>query len=255
MNRSYYIAGNWKMHKTIAEAVDFSQRLCKEAQQFTGDRDILIAPPFTALSSVAKIIAGTGIHLAAQNINESPQGAFTGEVSGVMAADAGCDYVLIGHSERRHIYGETDDLLSRKVKAAWESGLKVIFCIGETLDEREKGKTFQVVEKQMKEGLKAFKEDDIERLVIAYEPVWAIGTGKTATPEQAEEVHVLIRDLQKKLYGSEAADALTILYGGSVKPDNMADLMARENVDGALIGGASLDVESFLRMIMFDKPE
>ena len=253
--RKPFIAGNWKMHKTIAEAVHFSQTLCKEAQQFTRDRDILIAPPFTALSSVAKIIAGTGIHLAAQNLHESPQGAFTGEVSGAMVAEAGCDYVLVGHSERRHIYGETDDLVFRKVKAAWESGLKVIFCIGETLEEREKGKTFQVVEKQMKEGLKAFKEDDIERLVIAYEPVWAIGTGKTATPEQAEEVHVLIRDLQKKLYGSVAADALIILYGGSVKPDNMAELMAKENVDGALIGGASLDVESFLRMVMFDKPE
>jgi len=253
--RKPFIAGNWKMHKTIAEAVDFSQTLCKKTQQFTGDRNILIAPPFTALASVAKIIAGTGIHLAAQNLHESPQGAFTGEVSGAMLAEAGCDYVLIGHSERRHIYGETDDLLSRKIKAAWENGLKVIFCIGETLDEREKGKTFQVVEKQMKEGLKAFKEDDIEQLVIAYEPVWAIGTGKTATPEQAEEVHVLIRDLQEKLYGSVAAAALTILYGGSVKPDNMAELMAKENVDGALIGGASLDVESFLRMVMFDKPE
>jgi triosephosphate isomerase len=253
--RRPFIAGNWKMHKTIAESVDFSQKLCNRARQFTDDRDILIAPPFTALSSVAKIIEGTGIHLAAQNLNESPQGAFTGEISGGMAADAGCDYVLIGHSERRHIYGETDELLARKVEAAWESGLNVIFCIGETLDEREKGKTFSVVEKQIKEGLKTFKEDDIERLVIAYEPVWAIGTGKTATPEQAEEVHALIRDLQKKLHGAVAADSLIILYGGSVKPDNMAELMARENVDGALIGGASLDVESFSRMVMFDKPE
>ncbi|MDR2860959.1 MAG: triose-phosphate isomerase [Syntrophobacterales bacterium] len=253
--RRPFIAGNWKMHKTIAEAVDFSQKLCKQAQQFTGGKDILIAPPFTALSSVAKVIEGTGIHLAAQNTHESPQGAFTGEVSSSMAAEAGCDYVLIGHSERRHLYGETDDLLARKVEAAWKSGLKVIFCIGETLDEREQGKTFAVVEKQIKEGLKAFKEDDIERLVIAYEPVWAIGTGKTATPEQAEEVHALIRGLQKKLHGAAAADSLIILYGGSVKPDNMTELMAKENVDGALIGGASLDVESFLQMIMFDKPE
>jgi len=253
--RKPFIAGNWKMHKTIAEAVDFSRELCRQAQQLTESRDILIAPPFTALSQVAKVLEGTGIHLCAQNINESRQGAFTGEVSGGMVAEAGCDYVLIGHSERRHIYGETDDLLARKVAAAWESGLRVIFCIGETLNEREEGKTFQVVEKQIKEGLKAFKEDDIERLVIAYEPVWAIGTGKTATPAQAEEVHALIRDLQRKLHGSLVADSLIILYGGSVKPDNMAELMAKENVDGALIGGASLDVESFLRMVMFDKPE
>lgn len=242
------------MHKNIAEAVDFAGKL-KELAPRCADRDVLVAPPFTALSAVAKTLLGTGIHIAAQNLHESPQGAFTGEVSARMIAEAGCDYVIVGHSERRTFFGEDDALLGRKVMAALTGGLKVIFCIGETLQEREAGQTVAVVERQIKDGLKALAKDDIEHLAIAYEPVWAIGTGKTATPEQAEEMHAFIRKLIAQLYGHAAAEELPILYGGSVKPDNMAQLMAQQNVDGGLIGGASLEFDSFVRMVMFDKQD
>lgn len=242
------------MHKTIAEAVDFARRLKALAPQCT-DRDVLVAPPFTALSAVADVLRGTEVHVAAQNLHASPQGAFTGEISAPMVAEAGCDYVIIGHSERRTLFGEDDALVGRKVEAALKYGLKVIFCLGETLQEREAGLTAAVVERQIKEGLKALRIDDIRHLVIAYEPVWAIGTGKTATPGQAEEVHAAIRALLNSLYGEEAAASLPILYGGSVKPENMAELMDEKNVDGALIGGASLEFDSFLRMVLFDKKD
>lgn len=254
MMRKPFIAGNWKMHKTIAEAVDFAKRL-REAAPRLIDRDVLIAPPFTALSAVAEVLKGSGIHVAAQNLHESRQGAFTGEVSGSMIAEAGCDYVLVGHSERRTLFGEDDARIARKIEAALGCGLKVIFCIGETLQEREASLTNNVVERQIKEGLKALRNDDIKQLVIAYEPVWAIGTGKTATPGQAEAVHAFIRGLMGRLFGEAAADSLPILYGGSVKPDNMAELMAETNVDGGLIGGASLDFDSFFRMATFDRKD
>ena len=250
--RKPFIAGNWKMHKTIAEAVAFTKQL-RELAPLCADRGILVAPPFTALSAVAETLKGTGIHTAAQNLHESPQGAFTGEVSAGMIAEAGCDYVIIGHSERRTLFGEDDTRLARKIPAALECGLKVIFCIGETLQEREAGQTDAVVERQIKEGLKALSIDDIKRLSLAYEPVWAIGTGKTATPDQAEAVHAFIRKLVGQLYDTTVADALQILYGGSVKPDNMASLMAQPDVDGALIGGASLSIDDFSRMVRFDK--
>lgn len=248
-----FIAGNWKMYKTIAEAADFARSLRIMAPR-CADRDVLVAPPFTALSAVANEIRGTGIHIAAQNLHASPQGAFTGEISAAMIAEAGGDYVIVGHSERRTLFGEDDALVGRKIQAALGCGLEVIFCIGETLREREEGLTFVVVEMQIKEGLKALQIDDIRHLVIAYEPVWAIGTGKMATPGQAEEVHAAIRALMDNQYG-EAADTLRILYGGSVKPDNMAELMVEQNVDGALIGGASLEFDSFLRMVLFDKKD
>jgi triosephosphate isomerase (TIM) len=249
-----FIAGNWKMYKTIAEAMDFARRLRALAPQCQ-DRDVLVAPPFTALSAVAEALRGTGIHTAAQNLHASPQGAFTGEVSAAMIAEAGCDYVIVGHSERRTLFGEDDALAGRKIQAALGCGLKVIFCIGETLHEREAGLTAAVVERQIKEGLKALRIDDIRHLVIAYEPVWAIGTGQTATPGQAEDVHASIRTLFGRLYNNDVAASLQILYGGSVKPDNMAELMAEKNVDGALIGGASLDFDSFIRMVMYDKKD
>ncbi|MDX9746532.1 MAG: triose-phosphate isomerase [Syntrophales bacterium] len=250
--RKPFIAGNWKMHKTIEEAVTFARRLKELAPRCT-DRDVLVAPPFTALSAMSETLRGTGVHIAAQNMHEAPQGAFTGEVSAAMLAEAGCDYVIIGHSERRTLFGEDDTRINRKIVAALENGLKVIFCIGETLEEREAGLTTKVVERQIKEGLKALRNDDIRRLVIAYEPVWAIGTGKTATPAQAEEVHAFIRGLMSRLYNEDTANSLPILYGGSVKPDNMAELMAQPNVDGGLIGGASLEFDSFSQMVMFDR--
>ena len=249
-----FIAGNWKMYKTIAEAVDFARSLRTMVPR-CADRDVLVAPPFTALSAVAAVLKGTGIHVAAQNLHESPQGAFTGEVSAPMIAEAGGDYAIVGHSERRTLFREDDALVGRKIEAALGCGLKVIFCIGETLREREEGLTSVVVERQIKEGLKALRIDDIRHLVIAYEPVWAIGTGKTATPGQAEEVHASIRALLDSLYGEVAAVSLRILYGGSVKPDNMAELMMENNVDGALIGGASLEFDSFIRMVMYDKKD
>ncbi|NLN59832.1 MAG: triose-phosphate isomerase [Deltaproteobacteria bacterium] len=250
--RKPFIAGNWKMHKTIEEAVTFARRLKELAPRCT-DRDVLVAPPFTALSAMSETLRGTGVHIAAQNMHEAPRGAFTGEVSAAMLAEAGCDYVIIGHSERRTLFGEDDTRINRKIVAALENGLKVIFCIGETLEEREAGLTTKVVERQIKEGLKALRNDDIRRLVIAYEPVWAIGTGKTATPAQAEEVHAFIRGLMSRLYNEDTANSLPILYGGSVKPDNMAELMAQPNVDGGLIGGASLEFDSFSQMVMFDR--
>ena len=241
------------MYKTIAEAVEFARSLRAIAPQCT-DRDVLVAPPFTALSAVAEVLRGTEIHVAAQNLHASPQGAFTGEVSAAMIAEAGGDYVIVGHSERRTLFGEGDALVGRKIEAALGCGLKVIFCIGETLQEREAGLTSGVVERQLKEGLKALRIDDIRHVVVAYEPVWAIGTGKTATPGQAEAVHASIRALLDSQYGA-AGVSLPILYGGSVKPDNMAELMAEKNVDGALIGGASLEVDSFIRMVMYDKKD
>ncbi len=252
--RKAFIAGNWKMHKTIAEAADFARQL-KQIAPRCGDREVLVAPPFTALFAVAQVLKGTGVHVAAQNLHESPQGAFTGEISAPMILEAGCDYVIVGHSERRILFGEDNALVGRKIAAAINHGLKVIFCVGETLQEREDGQIAEVVERQLKEGLKTLNIDDIRHLVIAYEPVWAIGTGMTATPEQAEEVHALIRSWVDRFFGDEAAGTLSVLYGGSVNPENMARLMTEKNVDGALIGGASLDVGAFIRMILFDQQE
>lgn len=245
--RRPFIAANWKMNKTISEARDFVTAFIPSIKGID-DSDIVIAPPFTALYSVAELIKGSNIRLSAQNVFYEEKGAFTGEVSPVMLKDVGCYYVIVGHSERRQYFGENDEVLNKKVKASLKNGLEVIFCIGETLKEREEGMTLKVLERQIKEGL---KDVDISRIVIAYEPVWAIGTGRTATPEQAQEAHAFIREKIRAI--SEIADKLRILYGGSVTPDNIDTLMACPDVDGALVGGASLKPESFERIVKFKR--
>lgn len=245
--RRPFIAANWKMNKTISEARDFIAAFIPSVKGID-DSDIVIAPPFTALYSVAELIKGSNIRLSAQNVFYEEKGAFTGEVSPLMLKDVGCHYVIVGHSERRQYFGENDEVLNKKVKASLKNGLEVIFCIGETLKEREDGMTFKVLERQIKEGL---KDIDMSRIVVAYEPVWAIGTGRTATPEQAQEAHAFIREKIRAI--SEIADIIRILYGGSVTPDNIDSLMACPDVDGALVGGASLKPESFERIVKFKR--
>jgi triosephosphate isomerase len=210
-----------------------------------------VAPPFTALYAVRKELDGSSIGLAAQNLYWEEKGAFTGEVSPLMLKEVGCHYVIIGHSERRQFFGETDETVNRRIKAALAQGLKVIFCIGETLKEREEGKTFPVIEKQVEGGLKGLSDKEMKNMVIAYEPVWAIGTGKTATPEQAEEVHRSIRGKIEKLYSREVSEEIRIQYGGSVTPENVKGLMNQPDIDGALVGGASLKAESFSKIVRF----
>jgi triosephosphate isomerase len=248
--RRPFIAGNWKMHKTIQEAVDFARRLVNECAGLAGRR-VVIAPPFTALHSVAQVLKGSGIHLSAQNLHDKPAGAYTGEVSAKMLADACCEYVIVGHSERRTFFSETDAVINKKLKTAISFGLRPIFCIGETLREREADQTFSVIDRQIKEGLNNFTTDDIKPVVVAYEPVWAIGTGRTATPEQAQEVHAYIRDVTGRKYGENISGNIAILYGGSVNPDNIGGLMAQSDIDGVLVGGASLDIDSFVRIIKY----
>jgi triosephosphate isomerase len=247
--RRLLIAGNWKMHKTIPEALDLVREL-KELVKDVNDRDILVCPPFTALYQVSRELEGSNIVLGGQNMYFEEQGAFTGEISPLMLKDAGCSYVILGHSERRHIFGETNELVNKKVLSAVNHGLIPILCVGELLEERESGNTQEVVEKQVREGLKGIDGND--EFVIAYEPVWAIGTGKTATPELAEEVHFFIRQVLSDMFGSEKANSVRILYGGSVKPENAAGLLNMENIDGALVGGASLKAESFAKIVNFD---
>lgn len=239
------------MHKTIRESVDFARRLRDELSDCSTDRDVIIAPPFTALYSVAEALAGSVIHLAAQNLHDKPSGAYTGEVSAWMLADVGCEYVIVGHSERRALFGERDDFICRKIRAALSAGLQPIFCVGETPDERVAGKTFISLRRQLTDGLNNFTAADIGHMVVAYEPVWAIGTGKTATPDQAEEAHGFIRSMIDREWGKDAERKLPIIYGGSVTPDNMGNLMAQPDIDGALVGGASLNIESFTKIIRF----
>jgi triosephosphate isomerase len=244
------IAANWKMHKTLSEATDFA-RQAKAACSSMKDRDIVIAPPFTALAAVGAILKESPVRLAAQNMHWEERGAFTGEISAAMLVDAGCDYVIIGHSERRHLFGETDNMINRKLASALKTSLKPIVCVGETLEEREAGQTFHIIREQLHKGLNNISSDDIRRSIIAYEPVWAIGTGKTATPDQAEEAHLFIRDVIGDLFGESIGDTMRILYGGSVTPDNVACLMAKRHINGALVGGASLDIESFTKIAGF----
>jgi len=247
--RSYFIAGNWKMHKTVAESValaaDLKAKLagCKEK--------VMIAPAFTALSEVAKVLAGSNILLGAQNMGPEEQGAHTGEVSVLMLKDIGVQVVILGHSERRHSYLESDALINKKVNLALAHGLEVILCVGETLEERESGKLETVLSTQLREGLKGVAAESLDKVTIAYEPVWAIGTGKTATPEDADSVHAYCRKVLASLYGEAKAKTMIIQYGGSVKADNAASLMAKPNIDGALVGGASLKVESFAPIACF----
>jgi len=215
--------------------------------------EVAVAPPFTALLAVRKEIEGSPIRLAAQNLYWEEKGAFTGEISPIMLKEVGCHYVIIGHSERRQIFAETDETVNRRIKAALAHRLKVIFCIGETLQEREGEKTFSVIEKQIEGGLKGLGDQEIRNTVIAYEPVWAIGTGKTATPEQAEEVHGFIRRKLGKLYSREVSEEIRIQYGGSVTPENIRGLMDQPNIDGALVGGASLKADSFSKIVRFEE--
>jgi triosephosphate isomerase len=250
MARLPFIAGNWKMNKTVGEAVDLVREL-QEAISGVKEVEVAVAPPFTALYAVRRELEGSRIRLAAQNLYWEEKGAFTGEISPLMLKEVGCDYVIIGHSERRQYFGETDETVNRRIKAALAQGLKVIFCIGETLKEREEGRTFLVIERQIEGGLKGLGDNEMRDIVIAYEPVWAIGTGKTATPEQAEEVHRFIRGKVEKLYSRKVSEEMRIQYGGSVTPENIKGLMNQPNIDGALVGGASLKAESFSKIVRF----
>ena len=238
------------MNKTVGEALDLVRELKKAISGVKGV-EVAVAPPYTALYAVRKELEGSSIHLAAQNLYWEEKGAFTGEISPLMLKEAGCQYVIIGHSERRQFFGESDETVNRRIKAAQAQGLKVIFCIGETLREREEEKTFSVVGRQIEGGLKGFGSQAIGDTVIAYEPVWAIGTGKTATPEQAEEVHRFIREKMEKLYSRKISEEIRIQYGGSVTPDNIKGLMNQADIDGALVGGASLKSESFSKIVRF----
>jgi triosephosphate isomerase len=252
MARLPFIAGNWKMNKTVGEALDLVKEL-KTAISGVKEVEVAVAPPFTALHAVHGELEGSLIRLAAQNLYWEEKGAFTGEISPLMVKDAGCQYVIVGHSERRQFFWESDDTVNRRTKAALVHGLKVIFCIGETLTEREQGKTFTVIEKQISGGLKGLSDKDLKNITIAYEPVWAIGTGKTATPEQAEEVHRFIREKVKSLYSREVSEETRIQYGGSVTPENIKGLMNQPDIDGALVGGASLKAESFSKIVRFEE--
>jgi triosephosphate isomerase len=238
------------MFKTVPEAKVLVEGLKSNLKGVT-DREILICPPFTALYAVAQALKGTNISVGSQNIFWEKKGAFTGEIAPDMITDAGCKYALVGHSERRQFFSETDETVNKRIKAAFAAGLTPAACIGEMLAERENGTTFKVIDTQVKNGLSGLTPEQAKTLVIAYEPVWAIGTGKTATPQQAEEVHAYIRKLYSQIYGETAAGAIRILYGGSVKPDNIAEIMKQPNVDGALVGGASLEVESFTKIVKY----
>jgi triosephosphate isomerase len=244
------IAGNWKMNKTADEARDLATKLVPLVAS-AKDRDIVLAPPFTALSATAEAIKGTSIGLSAQNMHWEDKGAFTGEISAEMLLASGCKYVIIGHSERRQYFGETDETANKKVRQALKKGLMPILCVGETLAEREAGKLNDIINRQVTGGLKDVAVGEMNRIVIAYEPVWAIGTGKTATPEQANEVHALIRQTVKSLYNADTAEGIRIQYGGSVTPENVSSLMAMPDIDGALVGGASLKPDSFAALVNF----
>jgi triosephosphate isomerase len=249
--RRPFIAGNWKMYKTCDEAVETARNL-KKLVTDAADVDIMIAPPFTALSQVAEAVSGSNIAVGAQNMHPAAEGAYTGEISAGMLLSTGCRYVIIGHSERRQYFGETDQSINQKIRSALQAGLLPVFCIGETEAQRDAGNTFSVLDKQVENGLESYVSDDLKTLTVAYEPVWAIGTGKTATTEQAQEVHAYVRQWFAKRFDDRFAQRLRILYGGSVKPSNVKDLMAMPDVDGALVGGASLDPASFSQLVHFN---
>ena len=249
MSRQYYIAGNWKMHKTRSEAAELAGALVTALKD--GKHKYLIAPGFTLIETVAPIIKGTNIRLGAQNCAPEEQGAHTGEVSVLQLKDLGVETIILGHSERRHIYGEDDELINKKVKLALQHGFEVILCIGEMLEEREAGEAEVICETQTVNGLAGVSAEDMSRVVIAYEPVWAIGTGKTATPEDADNVQAFVRKVIGRLYGEVTAENIIIQYGGSVKPENAAELMAKKNIDGALVGGASLKTDTFVPIAKF----
>jgi len=246
--RKLMIAGNWKMNNTIGSSIKLIEDL-KTSIKVSANVDVVVCPPYTALSDAAKRLEGSPIALGAQNAYFEADGAFTGEISLAMLEDCRCRYVIIGHSERRAVLGEDNALLNKKLKAVIATRLTAIFCVGETLTERENGKTFEVIKKQLDEGMENITAGNLSAIVIAYEPVWAIGTGKTATPDQAQEVHGFIRQWLRGKYGQEKASSMRILYGGSVKPDNTASLIEKEDIDGALVGGASLKADSFAQIV------
>jgi triosephosphate isomerase len=246
--RTPLIAGNWKMYKTAGEAVKYIKELRAHVKGIEGV-EIVVAPTFTALYAAAEAARSSNIGIAAQDLYWEREGAFTGEISAPMIREAGGELVIIGHSERRTLFSETDLTVNRKLHAAFAAGLRPIACIGETLDQRERGETFDVLDRQIKQGLDGITTEQMVQLVIAYEPVWAIGTGRNATPAQAAEAHTHIRQRLLQWFGTETADQCRVIYGGSVKPDNIRDLITQENVDGALVGGASLEVRSFLDIV------
>lgn len=249
--RKPIIVGNWKMNKTVSEALDLVQDLIGRVGD-VDNVDIGVGPPFTALHAVAKACSGTNVAVAAQNIFWEDSGAFTGEIAPGMLVEIGCKYAIIGHSERRTIMGETDEMVNKKIFAALKHNLTPIVCIGETLDQREQNQTFTIIETQVNAGLAGLSLDEAKKIILAYEPIWAIGTGKTATPDQAQEVHAFIRKKLVEIFNTEVADTIRIQYGGSVKPENIVELIAQQDLDGALVGGASLKADSFADIIKFD---
>ena len=244
--RKKIVAGNWKMNTTVPEGVELAKAVVAKSAEVPSDVKLVIATPFTHLYPVADVVKGSVVSLSAENCADKEKGAYTGEVSAAMLASVGCEYTILGHSERRQYYGETDAKLVEKTKLALANGLKVILCVGENLDEREAGKHFDVCESQIKNVLYNFTAEDMASIVIAYEPVWAIGTGKTATAEQAEEIHAFIRKTVAEKFGAQVADDTTILYGGSCKPSNAKELFAMADIDGGLIGGAALKADDFI---------
>ena len=243
-----FIAGNWKMYKTVDETVKYVKEFRSLVKDIQGV-EIVLAPPFTALHAAAEAARNSNVALAAQDMHWDREGAFTGQVSGPMIREAGAEYVIVGHSERRTHFGDTNATVNRKVAAAFASGLIPIMCIGETLDQRERGETFEILDRQVQQGLDGMTAEQVGHLVIAYEPVWAIGTGRTATTEQAAEAHAHIRGRLRQWFGPEVAELCHVLYGGSVKPDNIVQLLAQPDVDGALVGGASLDIRGFVEIV------
>jgi triosephosphate isomerase len=252
--RTPFIAGNWKMYKTVAEAVKYVKEL-RDLVKGIIDVEVVVAPPFTALHAAADASRNSNVAIAAQDCYWEREGAVTGEISAPMVREAGADFVIIGHSERRTLFGETDSTVNRKTHAAFAAGLGPIVCIGETLDQRERDETFPVLDRQIKQGLDGLTAEQLALLVIAYEPVWAIGTGRNATPGQAAEAHSHIRQRLRQWFGGDAAELCHVIYGGSVKPDNIRDLIMQDNVDGALVGGASLDVRAFFQIVSSSRPE
>ena len=242
------VAGNWKMNMLRYQAKELTQDIISGLVDVKDDIDIVLAPPFTALDVVSGLIGNSRVMLAAQNVFWEDRGAFTGEISPAMLVDAGCKWVIIGHSERRGILGETDSVVRKKIKASLNDGLNVIVCVGETLQEREVGKTIKIVQSQVESALMDLELDDPQRFVIAYEPVWAIGTGKNATPKEAEDVHATIREITGSIFAQDS-ELIRIIYGGSVNGDNIDELLHMENIDGALIGGAGLDADSFVKIV------
>ena len=248
--RKNIVAGNWKMNTTVPEGIELAKAVVARSAEVPAEVKLIVATPYTHLCPVSEVVKGTVVGLSAENCADHAKGAYTGEVSADMLVSAGCEYTILGHSERRQYYGETDEKLVEKTKLALGAGLKVILCVGENLDEREAGKHFDVCESQIKNVLYNFTAEDMKNIIVAYEPVWAIGTGKTATADQAEEIHAFIRKVVCEKFGAQVADDLTILYGGSCKPSNAKELFAKPDIDGGLIGGAALKADDFIAIAL-----